>query len=135
MRGRKGCSQARGCSEKVNLVVKFFYKVKDNTEFVTFESSLSNFALHLLNYPIPFCVTPFPHLLHYSIQNGDVGWVLHRMGLKKEMGFKVRKALKLELVLEDLLKRLIFIVQNSLRPNLDNPASRFWCQNLKSLST
>ena len=28
MRGRKGCSQARGCSEKVNLVVKFFYSVK-----------------------------------------------------------------------------------------------------------
>ena len=82
MRGRKGCSQARGCSEKVNLVVKFFYKVKDNTEFVTFESSLSNFALHLLNYPIPFCVTPFPHLLHYSLQNGDVGRVLQRMGLK-----------------------------------------------------
>ena len=96
-----------------------------NTEFVVLD--LSVLALHLVNYSVLFWVTPFLHLLHYSIQNGDVGWVLHRMGLKK----KVRKTLKLELVFEDLLKRLIFIVQNSLRPNLDSPASRFWCQNLK----
>ena len=71
MRGRKGCSQARGCSEKVDLVVKFFYKAKErktlfssyNTEFVAFESSLSDLALHLLDYSAPSCVTPFPHLL------------------------------------------------------------------------
>ena len=91
MRGRKGCSQARGCSEKVNLVVKFFYKVKErktlfssyNPEFVSFESSLSDRALHLLIYSVPSCVTPLPHLLHYPIHNGDVGRVLHRVGLKK----------------------------------------------------
>ena len=90
MRGRKGCSQARGCSEKVNLVVKFFYQVKErktlfssyNTKFVAFESSLLDLALHLLDYSVPSCVTPFPHLLHYSIQIRDVGRVLHRMGLK-----------------------------------------------------
>ena len=60
MRGRKGCSQARGCSEKVNLVVKFFYKVKErktlfssyNTEFVVLD--LYVLALHLGNYSVPF---------------------------------------------------------------------------------
>ena len=60
MRGRKGCSQARGCSEKVNLVVKFFYKVKKkkdsfssyNTEFVVLD--LSVLALHLVNYSVLF---------------------------------------------------------------------------------
>ena len=52
-------------------------------------------------------------------------------GTEKGDGIQSQKDSQLELVFEDLLKRLIFIVQNSLRPNLDNPASRFWCQNLK----
>jgi hypothetical protein len=90
MRGRKGCSQARGCSEKINLVVKFFYKVDERkTLFHLIQYRIccaleqpSDLAVHLLNFEVPSCATPFPHLLFYSVQNGDVGRVLNRMGLK-----------------------------------------------------